>query len=99
MKKQNYVVIGGQYAQVDYGSAPTLLGAKRIAGRHVEHWDNWEGVHVPAIYRIEDTVEGVDFWGQWSRLLPPDRQVEPVAVASYRAGRVTWTDPREMIAE
>lgn len=57
MKKINYYVIGGQYESFCYGGAPTLLGAKRLANKNREYWDNWQGLHTPAIYRAEDTVE------------------------------------------
>jgi len=59
MKKQNnYVVIGGQYESYHYGDTPTLIGAKRLANKNAEHWDNWQGWqgwNIPKIYRIEDT--------------------------------------------
>lgn len=56
MSKQiNYYVIGGQYESVCYGGAPTLLGAKRLAGKNMEYWDNWNGLHRPHVYRAEDT--------------------------------------------
>lgn len=55
MKKNNYYVIGGQYESCCYGGAPTLIGAKRLANRNQEYWDNWQGWHTPRIYRVEDT--------------------------------------------
>ena len=55
MKKINYYVIGGQYESICYGGAPTLIGAKRMATKNEEYWDNWQGWHKPAIYRAEDT--------------------------------------------
>lgn len=58
MKKQNnFYVIGGQYNYVCYGGAPTLIGAKRLANRNSEYWDNWQGWHTPEIYRAEDVRE------------------------------------------
>lgn len=51
----NYYVIGGQYESYCYGGAPTLIGAKRLANKNVEYWDNWQGWHIPKIYRAEDT--------------------------------------------
>lgn len=57
MKKINYYVIGSQYEYTCYGGTPTLIGAKRLANRNAEYWDNWQGWHLPAIYRAEDTVE------------------------------------------
>lgn len=55
MKKINYYVIGGQYESICYGGTPTLIGAKRMATKNEEYWDNWKGWHKPAIYRAEDT--------------------------------------------
>ena len=55
--KNNYYVIGGQYERYCYGGAPTLIGAKRLANKSKEYWDNWQGWHTPAIYRAEDTQE------------------------------------------
>lgn len=55
MNKKNYYIIGGQYESVCYGGAPTLTGAKRIANKNKEYWDNWQGWHTPEIYRAEDT--------------------------------------------
>lgn len=61
MKKENhFVVVGGQYKHYIVGYAPTLIGAKRLANKHAEYWDNWQGWHVPAIYRIEDVYEEWD---------------------------------------
>lgn len=53
----HYAVIGGQYEYYYYGSYPTLIGAKRVATKNVEYWDNWQGWHKPQVYRIEDTHE------------------------------------------
>lgn len=55
MKKINYYVIGGQYESVCHGGTPTLIGAKRLANKNWEYWDNWQGWHKPRIYRAEDT--------------------------------------------
>ena len=63
MKKNNYYVIGGQYASYCYGGTPTLLGAKRLANKCVEYWDNWQGWHTPQIYRAEDTEICNNFYG------------------------------------
>ena len=43
MKKINYYVIGGQYVSYCYGGTPTLIGAKRLASKSAEYWDNWQG--------------------------------------------------------
>lgn len=55
MKKNNYYVIGGQYESCCYGGTPTLIGAKRLANKNQEYWDNWQGWHTPQIYHADDT--------------------------------------------
>lgn len=57
MAKNNFYVIGGQYESHCYGGTPTLIGAKRLATKNEEYWDNWQGWHKPLIYRAEDTEE------------------------------------------
>ena len=53
MKK--YQIIGGQYESYWYGESDSFLGAKQIAARNVEPWDNYQGWHTPAIYLSENT--------------------------------------------
>lgn len=90
MKKIEYYVIGGQYASYCYGGAPTLTGAKRLAGKFAEYWDNWQGWHIPSIYRAEDVEDTVNFYGETKA---PRLGASPIATASYTAsGRVVWTD-------
>ena len=55
MKK--YQVIGGQYEPHWVGESDSLRGARIIAARHPEYWDNWKGWHKPAIFRAEDVEE------------------------------------------
>lgn len=55
MKQINYYVIGGQYESCCYGGTPTLIGAKRLATKNMEYWDNWQGWHKPKVYKAEDT--------------------------------------------
>ena len=55
MKK--YSVIGGQYEQYYYGESDSLHGARIIAGRNKEYWDNWQGWHTPKIYHSSDCTE------------------------------------------
>lgn len=55
MKK--YQVIGGQYEQVWYGESDSAHGAKLIATKHEEYWDNWQGWRKPQIYYAEDVME------------------------------------------
>ena len=65
MKKQNqFYVIGGQYEHFCYGGTPTLLGAKRLANKSREYWDNWQGWHTPQIYRAEDVSLVENFYGE-----------------------------------
>lgn len=75
MKKNNFAVIGGQYQSYCYGCTPTLLGAKRLAGKHEEYWDNWQGWHRPAVYKIEDTEIVENFYGT---MRVPKDYAEPV---------------------
>ena len=63
MKKVEYYVIGGQYASFCHGGTPTLLGAKRLANKCKEYWDNWQGWHTPKIYKAADTEEVTNFYG------------------------------------
>lgn len=87
MKKQDYVIIGGQYYYHDYGTAATLVGAKRIAGKNAEYWDNWQGWMVPRIYSIKDVIHDID-----NDTYYPDDGARPVAIASYNNGHITWYD-------
>lgn len=52
-----FAVIGGQYEVAFYGCTDTLLKAKRLATSNEELWDNWQGLHKPRLYKIEDTEE------------------------------------------
>lgn len=58
-----YYVISGQYEYYNCGGSVTLEGAKRLATKHEEYWDNWQGWHKPDIYRSEDCVLGTNFYG------------------------------------
>ena len=51
---KQYQIIGGQYEQFWYGESDSLHGAKVIAGRNKEYWDNWQGWHTPSVYKRED---------------------------------------------
>lgn len=55
-KSERYVVIGGQYTLTCYGVRDTLHAAKVLASAHPTYWDNWQGWHYPAIYRVSDCV-------------------------------------------
>ena len=52
MKK--YHVFGGQYERCWYGDTDNLQGAKILASKHMEYWDNWQGFHKPDIYEAKD---------------------------------------------
>lgn len=52
MKK--YQVIGGQHEQYWYGESDYAYGAKTIASKHAEYWDNWAGWHTPMVYHSKD---------------------------------------------
>lgn len=74
MKKDiKYYVIGGQYRYFCYGGTPTLQGAKRLANKNREYWDNWQGWHTPCIYRAEDTIAIFDpFYKSDNRIPKPN---------------------------
>lgn len=86
-QKNKYYVIGGQYECYCHGGAPTLLGAKRLAGRSMEFWDNWQGWNIPSVYRVEDTEICNNFYG--TNRCPVDG-AHPVAVAEYDNGKIKW---------
>ena len=80
MKK--YQVIGGQYESCWYGESDTLRGAKMIASKHEEYWDNWQGWHKPNIYVAENvkviTAYGMITHGDGSRIRVPKDFAVPV---------------------
>ena len=88
MKKINYYVIGGQYEAYCYGGTATLLGAKRLARKNQEYWDNWQGWHTPDIYAAEDCETGKTLYGR-EDVLPKDG-AEPVA--TYDRDNRCWID-------
>ena len=90
-KKNQYVVIGGQYQCYDHGCTPTLLGAKRLATKSAEYWDNWQGWHVPAVYRLEDAHLVENFYGT---VYAPNHDARPVALYDDKKGR--WLTQDEL---
>ena len=54
MKNNNFYVIGGRYRYVNHGGTKTLLGAKRLATKNEEYWDNWKGWRKPDIFKASD---------------------------------------------
>ena len=87
-KKINYYAIGGQYEALNYGGAPTLLGAKRLARKHQEYWDNWQGWHTPAIYAAEDCEVRTTAYGR-EDVLPG---IDAVPVATWNGEAQCWCD-------
>ena len=88
--KNQYYVIGGQYQYHCYGGTPTLTGAKRLASKSAEYWDNKQGWHIPKIYKAEDVRDVSNFYGK-SKV--PCEGAVPVAVAHYNnSWRVVWEE-------
>lgn len=91
MKTINYYVIGGQYEQYNYGGSETLRGAKQIAAKHEEYWDNWQGWHRPSIYAAEDCVlANTQFNGE--QMI---HKREALPVVEYDMNRKCWVDCRD----
>lgn len=80
MKK--YQVIGGQYESAWYGESDSLHGAKCIAAKHDEYWDNWQGWRRPSIYLAGDVKE----IESKSRITTPDGVIirVPIAEPTYK---------------
>ncbi|MBO5969205.1 MAG: hypothetical protein J6S14_11990 [Clostridia bacterium] len=72
-----YYVIGGQYEFYNYGGSDTILGAKRLAKKNIEYWDNWQGWHIPKIYRGVDCSLLENFYGEQ---IIPTHSATPFAV-------------------
>ena len=89
MKNKNFAVIGGQYAVFCYGFTPTLTGAKRLARKNLEYWDNWQGWHAPKIYKAEDVEKVTNFYGD--TYAPKDGAL-PVKVARVEknGNKIIW---------
>lgn len=51
-----YYVVGGQYRYHYYGASKTLRGAKMLATRNKEYWDNFTGWVTPRIYNAEPVI-------------------------------------------
>ena len=80
--KINFYVIGGQYHYHCYGGTGTLAEAKRLAVKNAEHWNNLMGIHIPAVYRAEDTTEVATFangsYSGWEMIRMPKFNAHPV---------------------
>ncbi len=71
-----YYVIGGQYEFFNHGGSDTILGAKRLAKKNMEYWDNHQGWHIPKIFRSEDCCLLKNFYGEQ---IIPTHSAEPIA--------------------
>ena len=85
MAKQWYVVLGGQYEWAFYGAYTSLQAAKVAATKNAEYWDNWQGWHVPAIYKSEDckqieTHGWITYHDYQKILIPKDEYSRPYLV-------------------
>ena len=89
MKKNNFVIIGGQYASYCYVFTPTLTGAKQLVHKNMEYWDNWQGWHAPKIYKAEDVEKVTNFYGE---TYAPKNGALPAAVAwvENNGNKLTW---------
>ena len=83
-KEIKFYVIGGQHVAFNYGGAYTLEGAKRLASKHEEYWDNWQGWHKPKIFKAEDCTLRENFHGEDYY---PEPYAYPVASWDSRAGK------------
>lgn len=57
----HYIVVGGQYRDCHYGIKPTLHAAKILSTQNAEYWDNWQGWHKPAIYKLSSCYKVVGY--------------------------------------
>lgn len=72
------------------GEPILLTGAKRLANKSAEYWDNWQGWHIPSIYKAEDVEDVTNFYGETKA---PRLGTVPIATAYYTvSGRVVWED-------
>jgi len=78
-----YQIIGGQYECTNYGESDSIRGAKVIAGKHKEYWDNHQGWHTPKIYKSEDcreiTADDMITVADGTKLIVPKEGAEPIA--------------------
>ena len=92
--KGKYYVIGGQYQAYCYGSRETIHGAKLLASKNDEHWDNWGGWHRPKIYSGEDCVlADTQFYGE--QVIPAEG-ARPVTV--YDMQKKRWTKKEDLMS-
>lgn len=90
MKEQkNYYVIGGQYLYLCHGTASTLIGAKRLATKCVEYWENCQSFRYPKIYEAKDIQEITSFDNECSTYVPKEN-AEPIATREWGDRWVTY---------
>lgn len=80
-----YYVIGGQYRYHYYGASKTLLGAKMLATRNKEYWDNFVGWMTPRIYSAEPVITTVN----------GAEMVLPIGDCSYYHDGKKWCENKE----
>lgn len=80
-----YYVIGGQYAYHYYGASKTLRGAKILASRNKEYWDNFAGRVTPCIYSAESVITTED----------GSAMVLPLGDCSYYHDGKKWCENKE----
>lgn len=85
-----YYVIGGQYESHCYGYSESLRGAKAMASRNKEFWDNFQGWNTPRIY-TEDAVQEVE---SKSRITSRDGEtiIVPTGNCAWYHDGKTWVD-------
>lgn len=92
MKK--FQVIGGQYERHWYGESDSLHGAKIIAAKHDEYWDNWAGWHRPNIYCADDVIitiaKGMITYRDGEKIIVPRCDAQPIATYDHNTAK--WTD-------
>lgn len=79
MKTEGYYVIGGQYEPYNYGWCRTLHGAKCLAAKCEEFWDNHQGWHRPYIWPAWECEMRTTFYRDYESVVPC-MDAEPAAV-------------------
>lgn len=92
MEIKKYVVIGGQYEHHFYGTTDSLQGAKVLASRNEEFWDNWKGWNTPMIYAGKDCriieTKGMITYPDGREIIVPEEYARPML--AKRDGR--WVE-------
>ena len=85
-----YYIIGGQYESHCYGYSETLRGAKAMASRTKEYWDNFQGWHTPRIY-TEDAVKEIESKGRITSM-DGETIIVPVGDCAWYHDGKEWID-------